>query len=87
MRIETKNLIIRPFEASDLESVFDYMSDEATTHYLFEGCLSREGVSEFISTPSKSYAIVLSSGELVGHIEFHLWFAERTYEIGWAINP
>ncbi|AQU81208.1 MULTISPECIES: GNAT family N-acetyltransferase [unclassified Halomonas] len=88
MNIETQNLIIRPFSLSDMEDVFEYMSDAETTHYLAEGILTKEAVQSFITETHKAFAIYHKQyGRLVGHVEFYAWFGDHTYEIGWVVNP
>lgn len=88
MNIETQNLIIRPFLFSDVEDVFEYMSDAEATHYLAEGVMSKEAVKSFVNETEKAFAIYHKQEKrLVGHIEFYAWFGDHTYEIGWIVNP
>lgn len=87
VKIETQNLLIRPFRSSDVHDVYEYMSDAATTYYLPEGTLSQADVVSFIADNPKAFAITLrENGKLVGHVEFYNWHNGHTYEIGWAVN-
>ena len=37
---------------------------------------------------AKNFAVVLADEhDLIGHIVFHKYFGEHTYEIGWVFNP
>ena len=31
--------------------------------------------------------VLKETGQLIGHMVFHPWFAPRTYEIGWVFHP
>lgn len=89
--IGTARLLIRPFQAGDEQAVHTYMSDPAVTTYLPEGTLSADGSRAFVArnlgAEAEALAVTLGAdGPLVGHMLFHPWFAEHTYEIGWAFN-
>jgi RimJ/RimL family protein N-acetyltransferase len=37
---------------------------------------------------ARAFARVLAGdGRLIGHLNFHPWFAPRTFEIGWILDP
>lgn len=90
--IATERLLIRPFVQDDLNAVLSYATDPQVMHYMEEGALDAQGVSDFIdkqcSDDATAFAIVLKSNQqLIGHMVFHLWFAPRTYELGWVLHP
>ncbi|MGE7839180.1 GNAT family N-acetyltransferase [Lysinibacillus sp. NPDC093712] len=92
MNITTQRLHIRKFEAQDLQAVYSYMSDKSVMHYMPEGVLTVEQVQKFITDNSgeqaQHFAIVLQDQQqVIGHLVFHPYFGEHTYEIGWVLNP
>ena len=89
--IETARLIIRSFESDDVQAVHEYTSDAAVMTYIPGGPLSEEQVRSFlverVEDQAKAVAVVLKAEDrLIGHMPFHLWYAPRTYEIGWLFN-
>jgi len=86
--IETERLILRRFEPSDGSAVHRYMSDPRVTAFLPEGIMSPARARAFATrnakTPRAVAAIEKASGDLIGHMPFHPWFAPATFEIGWA---
>jgi [ribosomal protein S5]-alanine N-acetyltransferase len=92
MLIETSRLLIRHFKAGDWQDVMVYCADPAVMHYIPLGLMNEEEVKEFVAEePNQEiecYAIELkSNNQVIGQMIFHPWFMERTYEIGWIINP
>lgn len=91
MNITTQRLHIRKFEIQDWQSVVNYMSDQTVMHYMPEGVLTAQQVQKFISDnrdEAKHFAIVLrEQSQVIGHLVFHPYFGEHTYEIGWVLNP
>lgn len=91
MNITTQRLFIREFETQDWQAVFNYMSDQTVMHYMPEGVLTAEQVQKFISDnrdEAKHFPIVLrEQSQVIGHLVFHPYFGEHTYEIGWVLNP
>src|SRR5690348_9239675 len=87
--IETERLILRRLVASDWRAVHRYMSDPQVTAFLPEGNLSparaRTFVNRNVKKPHAVAVIEKASKQLVGHMPFHPWFAEHTWEIGWAL--
>lgn len=92
MKVTTKRLLIRKFQEQDWQAVYSYTSDKEVMHYMPEGVFNEEQVKKFITENSddkaKHFAIVLNSHQqVIGHIVFHPYFGEHTYEIGWVLNP
>ncbi|TKH47398.1 GNAT family N-acetyltransferase, partial [Bacillus cereus] len=92
MFIKTERLLIRKFEFKDWQAVHEYTSDINVMKYIPEGVFTEEGarnfVNENIGENAKNFPVVLiDKGILIGHIVFHKYFGEHTYEIGWVFNP
>lgn len=90
--IATERLIIRPFMQCDIGAVQSYATDPQIMHYMGEGPLDGQEVSNFIdkqcSDEATAFAMVLKSDQrLIGHMVFHPWFAPKTYELGWVLHP
>jgi RimJ/RimL family protein N-acetyltransferase len=89
--LETQRLLLRRFQPQDWQMVHEYMSSPAVTAYLPEGQFSqdqaRELVTEGGSDFDESIAVMLKEeNALIGHMIFHPWFAQHTYEIGWVLH-
>lgn len=92
MYIETERLVIREFESADWQEVYDYTSDSAVMKYIPEGVFSEEDAKAFVDGNrggnAEKFSVVLKGEDiLIGHISFHKYFGEHTYEIGWVFNP
>lgn len=92
MDITTDRLIIRKFTKADWNQVYEYTSDAAVMKYMPEGVLSEEATKKFVISNSnenaKHFPVVLKKdGTLIGHIVFHHYFGDHTYEIGWVFHP
>ena len=89
--IETHRLRIRSFQPNDWQAVYDYTSDPDVMMYIPEGPFTPEQAKAFVadnmSEQAHFVAVLLKTADmLVGHMEFHPWFASQTYEIGWVFN-
>jgi len=89
--IETVRLRLRAIVASDWPAIFTYMSDPRVTAFLPQGRLDEEASRDFSlkhsSDEGEAIAVVeKKSGQMIGHMPFHRWFAPETYEIGWAFS-
>ncbi len=89
--LETSRLHLRAIAASDWPAIFAYMSDPQVTAFLPEGTLDQSAARAFALEQAgeggTSVAVIeKASGQLVGHMPFHLWFQPETYEIGWAFG-
>lgn len=67
--------------------VYNYMSDEVTTHFLPNGQMFEDELTVFLKSNTKAFAVtLLKNSVLIGHIEFYPCFGNHTYEIGWVFN-
>ena len=92
MFIKTNRLLIREFEIQDWQAVYEYTSNPNVMKYIPEGVFNEEEAKKFVSENSgekaKHFPIILVSENIViGHIVFHQYFGDHTYEIGWVLNP
>ena len=60
--------------------------------FIPEGPFSADQAREFVEKQagleSENLAVVLKDEQrLIGHMNFHPWFAPSTYEIGWVFHP
>ena len=90
-RIETQRLRIRSFQPNDWQAVYDYTSDPDVMAYIPEGPFTPEQAKAFVADNmgerARFVAVLLKTDDmLVGHMEFHPWFAPQTYEIGWIFD-
>lgn len=89
--LETPRLVLRRMEADDWPSVHRYMSDPVVTTWLPAGLMDEAQSQAFVAKhtgdePTALAVISRASGDLIGHMDFHPWFAPRTHEIGWALG-
>jgi [ribosomal protein S5]-alanine N-acetyltransferase len=89
--IETQRLRIRSFQRNDWQAVYGYTSDPAVMRYIPEEPFTPEQAKAFVADnmgeQARFVAVLLKTDDmLVGHMEFHPWFASRTYEIGWVFD-
>lgn len=89
--VETSRLRLRAIASSDWSAIFAYMSDPRVTAFLPEGLLDQEASRNFAQKHSGedcgAVAVVeKASGQMIGHMPFHPWFAPETHEIGWAFH-
>lgn len=92
MDIKTKRLWIRSFEVTDWKALYAYTSNRGVMEYIPEGPFSEEDAKEFVHQNSGVHAenfpvLLLEENILIGHMVFHRYFGEHTYEIGWVFNP
>ncbi|MGZ9585765.1 GNAT family N-acetyltransferase [Paenibacillus marinisediminis] len=92
MYVTTDKLIIRSFDFEDWTAVLEYTSKINNMKYMPDGVLNEETVKEFIrkniGDEARNFPVILKdNGTLIGHIVFHKYFGEHTYEIGWVFNP
>ncbi|HEX9990558.1 MAG TPA: GNAT family N-acetyltransferase [Chloroflexia bacterium] len=89
--IATDRLLIRPFQPADWPHILAYTSDPSTMTYIPEGVFTADKAESFVaensSEQAEAYAVVhIEEQHVIGHMKFHLWFAPRTYEIGWVLH-
>ncbi|ADY22412.1 GNAT family protein [Bacillus paranthracis] len=92
MFIRTERLLIRNFEFKDWRDVHEYTSDSNVMKYIPEGVFTEEDARNFVNRNMGENAenfpvILVDENILIGHIVFHKYFGEHTYEIGWVFNP
>lgn len=92
MNIVTERLQIRYFRKDDWESVYEYAANDKVMRYIPEGVYSEEAAKKFVSDHmgenAEYFPVVLKNEKiLIGHIIFHQYFGNHTYEIGWVFNP
>lgn len=92
MFIKTNRLLIREFEVQDWQAVYEYTSNPTVMKYIPEGVFNEAQAKKFVSENSGEQAkyfpiILLSENIVIGHIVFHQYFGDHTYEIGWVLNP
>ncbi|QKE10582.1 GNAT family N-acetyltransferase [Bacillus cereus] len=92
MFIEAERLLIRKFEFKDWEAVHEYTSDSNVMKYISERVFIEEDTRNFVNKNmgenAKNFPVILiDENILIGHIVFHKYFGEHTYEMGWVFNP
>lgn len=90
--METERLRIRHITMEDWRDLHVYASDASVMTYLPEGQMTEEQTRQFIAEhmgeQTRVYAIDLRAEDrMIGHIDFHPWYAARIFEIGWVFNP
>lgn len=89
MLIETERMIVRDFNADDVNDLHEILGDEETMRncepaYNFEK--TQKFLEEFCITKKGAVAAVLKeSKKMIGYILFKPW-EESVYEIGWFFN-
>lgn len=91
MELKTERLVIRKFKSEDWQAVYEYTSNPEVMKYIPEGFFTEEAAKEFIRENTKKaehFPVLLKNGDvLIGHLAFHKYFGDHTYEIGWVFNP
>ncbi len=88
--IKTERLLVRKFNETDTDDLFETLSDEAVMKYI-EPPFSRNQTQKFIleaglCEPPLVYALEWrETGKVIGHVIFHP-YEEESYEIGWILN-
>ncbi|MBU8771755.1 GNAT family N-acetyltransferase [Cytobacillus oceanisediminis] len=91
MELKTERLIIRKFKSEDWQAVYEYTSNPEVMKYIPGGIFTEEAAKEFIcenTEKAEHFPVLLKNGDvLIGHLAFHKYFGDHTYEIGWVFNP
>ncbi len=89
MDIRTERLRIRPFQPSDLEGLYELVSDEAVMKYI-EPPYSRQQAVGLLEQalrgdPPFGYAVDDSRGKFIGYVIYHP-YDKDTWEVGWLLR-
>jgi len=95
--IETPRLLLRAFQPSDVDDIFEYASDlEVTKHVRFVTHKSTDDTRAFLKLMEENrragssvvWAVTLrSNGKVIGSVGFVCWTpAHRRAELGYALN-
>jgi len=92
MNLTTERLTIRKFETTDWKAVYEYTSDPIVMEFIPEGVFSEENAKQFVlenmgEHPEEFPVILTEENALIGHMVFHKYFGNHTFEIGWVSNP
>ncbi|WP_120495888.1 GNAT family N-acetyltransferase [Kiloniella sp. EL199] len=90
--LETSRLRIRQYRHTDLETTRQMSQDAELRKWLISGVYSDKEHEEYVrisSGPDTKDFVVEDkiTGKIIGEMTFHLWFVERTWEMGWLILP
>ena len=94
---ETERLILRDFEESDLDAVYEYASCPITTRYLMWGPYNMEETKTLLANtiaaqnrrtgPATKFAVVTKdTNELIGRCIIAVC-GDGSAELGWLLNP
>ncbi|WP_082114022.1 GNAT family N-acetyltransferase [Kiloniella litopenaei] len=90
--LETPRLRIRQYRDSDLEPTRRMSQDAGLRKWLPSGVYSDQEHADYVrvsgTADAKDFVVEDKvTGCVVGEMTFHLWFVEKTWEIGWLILP
>ena len=90
--LETERLRIRPYRLSDLDATLQMSQDPVLRKWIPSGVYNDDEHKEYVlkSSSDNPKDFILEdkfTRNIVGEMTFHLWFVERTWEIGWLILP
>lgn len=89
---ETKRLILRPLQLTDLEDYYEYVSDDVLLNYDFPASETKEEALEGLvvynlAQPLGRYALELkTTGKMIGHFSLRLDVSQTNIEIGYVVN-
>ncbi|MGI8314796.1 GNAT family N-acetyltransferase [Halobacillus mangrovi] len=91
MDLNTERLWIRKFKPTDWRAVYSYTSDREVMRFLPEGVHTEKDSKAFVNQNCDGVAkhfpvITLENNQLIGHMTFHKYFGDHTYEIGWVFH-
>jgi len=92
MQLSTERLTIGKFRSEDWTAVLEYTSDQQVMEFMPDGVFQEKEAKAFVSQNmgdhAEKFAVRLIEGDkLIGHIVFHQWHGDSTYEIGWVFHP
>lgn len=91
-RLEGDRIVLRPFQLSDAEDMYEYASDAETTTYVFDPHKDLEETKNtiakfFLADPLGRYAIELKENhKMIGSIDLRIDAEDKKAEIGYALN-
>ncbi|HHY45555.1 MAG TPA: GNAT family N-acetyltransferase [Firmicutes bacterium] len=91
MRLNTERLEVRPFELSDVEDAYLYLSDPLVMKFV-ELPFDLEKTRDFImahgmTAEPRVYALAeRATGKLIGHVVFHRFEDDSVFELGWILS-
>ncbi|RJE87032.1 N-acetyltransferase [Paenibacillus sp. 1011MAR3C5] len=92
MDLNTERLSISKFRLEDWRVVLAYTSDRHVMEYMPDGIFQEQDAKAFVKQNmgehAEKFAVRLKERDvLIGHMVFHKWYGENTYEIGWVFHP
>ena len=90
--LEGERILLRPVALADASDMFEYASDEETTHFVFEThrdrAMTEEAIANyFMAAPTGKYAIVVKeTKKMIGTIDIRPNQTDRIAEIGYTLN-
>lgn len=92
MQLSTERLSICRFRSEDWTAVLEYTSDPQVMEFMPDGVFQDKEAMAFVNEnmgeAAEKFAVRLKDADtLIGHIVFHKWYGDNTYEIGWVFNP
>lgn len=91
-QMESERIILRPVSLDDAEDMYEYTSDEETTHFIYEPHKDLEQTKSvianyFVKEPIGKYAMELKeSNKMIGAIEFRVHEWNKSGELGFTLN-
>ena len=91
MQLQTLRTRIRPFQQTDVADLYQVLSDTEVMQNI-EAVFSYEKTEAFLHdqglcNPARIYAIEnLATGSVIGHVIFHPYDQEYSYELGWVLH-
>lgn len=91
-QLETERLHLRPVTLADTDDLFEYASDEETTHFVFPKNETKEETRAsiakyFMGEPLGKYGIeVKETGKMIGTIDLRVNETNNVGELGYVLN-
>ncbi len=90
--MEGERIFLRPISIDDAEDIYEYTSDEKTTHFLYDqhedlDQTKRMIANYFLKEPIGKYAMVLKeNNKMIGAMEFRVHEWNKSGELGYTMN-
>ncbi len=90
--LETERVVIRRFTPDDAPDLLSYAGDPAVMAWIPQGTMTVNEMPNYTAVNTSDEAadfmvVHKRARRVIGHISFHPWFAENTWEIGWVFHP